>query len=112
MKDSEIYLRAAEVIADGVTECSCDAISHVSHGEWRFPSGEARCGEAVQKDRYAELFAPNDGGFIWGDLWANDFAGRQSCRVLALLFMHQIALDEEREQAKRRKRNVTKRSRK
>lgn len=85
MKDSEVYLRAAKLVDGGMQVCSCDAIcvadKYSTHRRYI----------------YQELFKPSEfSSFIWGNEWSNDFSERKSCRVLALLFMHQIALDEER----------------
>ena len=89
MKDSEIYLRAAKLVSSGVdTWASCSAVSEIACG--------FHVRKTPQSEKYAELFSPKIPTFAWGEQWSNDLEERNNCRVLALLFMHQIALDEER----------------
>ena len=91
MKDSEIYLRAAERIYDEMSIYSCVAIFRAAKF---FPAHDrVHCCPQVE---YENLFKPHWGGAYWGNKWSADADERRNCRVLALLFMHQIALDEER----------------
>ena len=94
MKDSEIYLRAAELLEKtggnylkGKYGC-CDFINY-------FSSKKQLQRDQPPDDKFSELFAPHYPELYWGNQWGNKKECYQ-CRVLALLFMHQIALDEER----------------
>lgn len=101
MKDSEVYLKAAELVDCGKF-ASCFAVNQIVSGIY--------VRESTQAINYANLFSPSlpvrkftAWGERWGDLhYKNNDDEIKSCRVLALLFMHQIALDDERK-AKRRK---------
>ena len=93
-KASKIYRKAAELVITGHdkwmgTSFSCIAIEAATDydtvGKW---TGE-----------YAELFSPPpriDPHRInaWGNLWGNTPQEQQDCRVLALLFMSEIAKGE------------------
>jgi len=88
MKNSEIYLRAAK-LADGGEWASCYAVNKISCGVY--------CATTVESTIYANLFSPSKNippSFAWGEEWGQE-PDRKSCRVLALLFMHQIAKDAE-----------------
>lgn len=90
MKDSEVYLRAAELIDSGELDRSCWAIGCVSTRlGLRASSRINRYVKAViGTDRTSDLF--DEIGVHW------DGTEAKGIRVLALLFMRQIALDEER----------------
>lgn len=89
MKDSEVYLRAAEIMDSayhGFASCSaiCNSISGTrGNNDWR--EVDRTRGSALGR-AFVYLF---DG--ITDEPWES-----KQARVLALLFMHQIALDEER----------------
>lgn len=90
MKDSEVYLRAAQrVFGQPLRDCySCCAIDYIS--------SRSEFSGYPQRRRYQALFMPEGFcSFGWADLWGHSGAAKSE-RVLALLFMHQIALDEER----------------
>ena len=95
MKESEIYLKAAELLDANKGETykfmygCCDFINN-------FSTDKQLCRFMPPVDKFAELFAPRHNELYWGDQWSDDADERYQCRVLALLFMHQIALDEER----------------
>jgi len=85
MKDSEIYLKAAELVADERTEFSCIAISVISDAS----GAEYHC---KQRDEFAKLFSATESKLHAGNVHAlPDSIG---WRVLALCFMSAIAKDE------------------
>lgn len=85
MKDSQVYLRAAKLIDSGEFDRSCWAIGGV----------KGVTNPVLLRNRYVDA--------VLGTVWTCDLFGKGNCdglqakkiRVLALLFMHQIALDEE-----------------
>lgn len=88
MKDSEIYLRAAKRVNEPSYRFSCCEIDRAAGNIF-----------SMQREKYHELFAPKcdvPDFLVWGEEWGDSDSEVQACRVLALLFMHQIALDEER----------------
>ena len=88
MKASEVYLKAAELCDLNSNQLSaygcCDYISLTSGNyEYKVPG-------------FVALFRPTTTYILyWGDDWSSDESERRNCRVLALLFMYQIALSEE-----------------
>ena len=95
MKSSDGYLRAAELLITGhprwgIFGFSCLAIE-AAQGDLR-----GRYGEGFEVDAYEHFFMPlGTARCAWGDLWSESQDERLACRVLALLFMYQLALDEE-----------------
>jgi hypothetical protein len=89
MRASEVYLRAARLMSGRYEFACCFAITRVAQRTFGWNSPEA--------SRFDDLFSPRRKKWAWwGNQWSSDLAERRACRVLALLFMHQIALDEER----------------
>lgn len=92
MKRSEVYLRAAELVAQRTDEPSCLALETVMENlalrDWSKPT-----------IRYQRLFAPNiglaGGATTWGYEWGIRSV-RKDCRILALCFMAAIAEYEEK----------------
>lgn len=103
MKAHEVYLRAAEVVDEGIVECSCDAVSFVENGEGYVQCGDKKwpaIGPSNLATEYAALFKPRAScGLIWGREWGDDvridWKEVRDCRVQALLFMSEIAKGEE-----------------
>lgn len=98
MKASEVYLRAAE-LQDRHPGPSCFSINQIASGKRDETTKEAIA--------YHALFCPNLAldrpNLAWGVMWADydEWIGaKQSCRVLALLFMACIARDSERGEGK------------
>lgn len=95
MKASEVYLKAAEAI-DAVDTWSCHAIVRAAGKE--LPYG------AAERKPYEDLFRPDDTTVsAWLEYIEVPTKPREwkagemhAWRVLALLFMHQIAKDEEK----------------
>ena len=93
MKASDIYLKAAELCgAPDSNLASCWAIALAR-------SCYAPYSRTAEGAAYAKLFRPDEDELL-GDCWlvySNKITSEewQPWRVLALLFMHQIALDEE-----------------
>jgi hypothetical protein len=87
MKDSQVYLRAAEYVfkGRGWDMYSCLAVDRAA-GDFDSPT------HTPQAKRYAKTFA-NSSSDLQDKF--NKCDDPKSVRVLALLFMHQIALDEE-----------------
>jgi hypothetical protein len=86
MKASTVYLRAAKLVDRFDDTPSCGAIYCVSNSFLVY---------AKSRTPYCELFTPSPStnhNFIWGDRWGNN---KKQCRVLALLFMSEIAKDSE-----------------
>ena len=91
MKASEIYLKAAEEVARSNQE-SCLAIADAGYGPGRY------CYDNYpEPGRFTKMFSPTirhqNAYWLNGHLRGDDEF--HSWRVLALLFMHQIAKDEE-----------------
>lgn len=89
-----VYRIAAEFMARNETTFSCITVAYSSSRDNRVENVKA----------YEELFFPPaklnrtskyhsryELGDAWGDLWGNTDEERHNCRVLALLFMHEIA---------------------
>lgn len=86
MKASEVYLKAAKLVAKE-NQFSCCTISAVSGFAWQ--------GGDILREQYSALFAPSH-GYAWLEFEFDDGSQEQhDWRVLALLFMHEIAKDEE-----------------
>ena len=96
-KASEIYMKAAELVITGHpkwggTNYSCVAVEAACDYELGFDAFV---------EAYAVLFKPPADMFIpdvvkaWGYLWGDTPQEREDCRVLALLFMSEIAKEEE-----------------
>lgn len=88
---SDVYLKAAEFIKDGVGHGCCFAICQAASNEI--------VDEAL--DDFIDLFKPDagEGGFLWW--WGNVESRRaQNQRILALCFM--AAITEERHARKQR----------
>ena len=88
MKPSEVYLRAAEIMAtdgDDMFGC-CYHIARVEGSIGRAGSYDSK----VQKS-LARIFRPHRDSVYWWELTKEGL----NCRVLALLFMHQIAKESE-----------------
>lgn len=79
MTKSEIYLEAAKLVDSGAITFSCVAIDEA-----------AGQGFSLERYEYDFLFRPEGGGNCWGRHFG-DGEDRKNCRVLALLFMSQIA---------------------
>lgn len=93
MKDSDVYLRAAELVITGhdkVGGFSCFAIDEAFFDVWGFYGGyeQVKC--------YEKYFKPKGSRYSWGNSFARTPENCKNCRVLALLFMHEIAKDKER----------------
>jgi hypothetical protein len=87
MKDSEVYLRAAEIIDADQEEFSCCAVDEAV-GKF--------CLWTKQRFEYEELLRPARRKTpAWGMQFGATEKECKACRVLALLFMHQIALEGE-----------------
>lgn len=89
MKASALFMEAAKRLAEG-TECYCClAIRRITGLSTKHAD-----------DAFEAVFDPKDGRVIWfGECSHNDKRnGRRNgnTRTLAMLFMHQIALDDER----------------
>jgi hypothetical protein len=91
MKPSAIYLKAAKSIARRDNP-SCLTIADAGYGKARGPYDSY-----PEVLRYSDLFAPTHPilSTAWLDGYVSDDKERQNWRVLALLFMYQIALEEE-----------------
>ena len=89
MKPSEVYLKSAMNIANG-TPLSFYGESCVEICMVRNLTYSGLDSLVVQ---YEKMFKPDKSGNIWGYRWLD--SERASCRVLALLFMHQIAKESE-----------------
>ena len=87
MKDSEIYLRAAKLCDQGGW-ASCFAVNEIVCGH--------RFLHTKQSQSYADIYMPYNHNSLFAWEWGRNKEDIKSCRVLALLFMRQIALDEER----------------
>ena len=93
--DPQIYVKAAEMVASAKPEdheASCNAIMIVGHGpNW----GGDDWDSSRERDSYNEFFAPYKEYFKNPAYWFNSGNPRvnQYERVLALLFMSQIAKD-------------------
>ncbi len=91
MKASDVYLKAAKLVFESnYSYASCLAIENVNpcDGGWRMEATE-----------YMQIFSPEEKilpGSVWGIEWGNTNIEVKKCRVLALLFMREIALDQER----------------
>lgn len=100
MKDSEVYLRAAELVFHGATFSCCaidDVVGFVG---------------SSQREAYSEVFKPDNlGTYAWAADWGEGKTPMNE-RVLALLFMHQISLDDERAAYKAERRQQPKWKRK
>src|SRR5690606_37360381 len=93
MKPSQVYRKAAELVASRKSDPSCLAIDEV-------------CGKRFNRKltrhakKYARLFAPLPDKewryTTWGHEWDDRPLIVRRCRVLALLLMSEIAKDEER----------------
>lgn len=98
LKDSEIYLKAAERMMAGnfgYFFCYTHRPSTVLAIEQCINTELPYLTDTAQHKLLAEYFGPHEGS---RQSWDKDSA------ILALLFMHQIALDEERAQTKKAKR--------
>lgn len=88
IKASEVYLRAAELIDSGAgTRWSCCAIDDVQGRDVFAPW-------SLASKKYLRAISP-DGKSETLQSAFTDCDNPRAVRVLALLFMHQIALDEE-----------------
>ena len=86
MQSSQVYLMAAEVVdnADLKSEWRCACCPALDSIYPRFQKGD-----------FANYFKPSKTD--WLDRWFGAYTeDNKQWRVLALLFMHQISLDEER----------------
>jgi hypothetical protein len=95
MKPSAIYLKAAKSIARR-DRPSCLAIADAGYGEDRGPYDSY-----PEVLRYSDLFAPTHPilSTAWLEGYVSDDKERQNWRVLALLFMYQIAIEDEHDHA-------------
>lgn len=95
MKDSEVYLRAAEFVED-TGSGMCRAIYYANEPDCEGAlDRQYRALDGIMRPVDSEV--PNGVVYAyWGNHWSSDDAEVRECRVLALLFMHQIAKDEER----------------
>lgn len=90
MKHSEIYLKAAKEIFNGTSDYACCAISS---------AGIDTVSGLYDKNhpariKFRDLFDPENGYEEWfGSTFSEE---EQNARITALLFMHEIAKDEER----------------
>lgn len=87
MNPSEIYRKAAELIARGTQQHSCVAISIVVNYE-----------SFHERQSYGALFRPSrrvGSNDPWGEWWSEESKVCRDCRVIALCFMAAIAEDEE-----------------
>lgn len=101
MKASKVYRKAAELVITGHKEfavCgfSCIAIEVAVAVE--IYNGNYGADSSFTK-KYSDLFRPDeyeDSRFsVWGNQWGDTEQESQDCRVLALLFMSEIAKGEE-----------------
>ena len=99
MKSSEVYLRAAEMIAPSGSryQFACETLCAVVGQNWSCVAS------TPEIDRLAELFKPEGAAFAW--LSTDDGNGNcgydqieRDFRVLALCLMSAIAADEEESQ--------------
>lgn len=94
-KASEIYLMAVAIldelpIDDG--RGMCYAIKTAAGGNFFASLPEV----SLMEQYMAPTKVRGRASAWWGIHWSNELTDRRHCRILALLFMHQIAKDEER----------------
>lgn len=85
--DARIYLMAAERLEGW---CSCNVIDALLPGE---SDAEKQLRWDARRE-FEEVFCPEVGAMWWWGI-PNSPENDQQARMLALLFMHEIALDEE-----------------
>ena len=100
MKNSEVYLRAAQLCDENPKPLSCCAIAHAAAAYGTLAWSQAYNSLAVKT--YSHIFKDE---LTHGPFWLHNSSlpknAYNAWRVTALLFMHQIALDEERKARKK-----------
>ncbi len=91
MKRAEKYLRAAEWLDENGYGGCCKALAVTSCAAILNPGKDCNCRPTAKA--FEALFKPEDAGTFW---WGDPEPKNKEPRILALLFAHQIALDEEK----------------